>query len=212
MADGSSVVFAELFPFFSSSTVCDLTNFKKKTSGDLMSSESFCELETQDGESIRTIGLLYSKILSDPSWSSNISEEGKHLWKVVRNLAANKKYLYVVEILVRTTNGMTFGELKKTTGWDSNVINHALISLRENGLIVQNEESKKYVVTRYCIALLATFTRLNNALEWLNENNKHVKAAQDDNFATPHDAIPVFEKPSDQEQVSKRLQTRTCVG
>ena len=176
-------------------------------------SDKFCDLETQDKESVRTIGQLYGTILADPSWSLCISDEGKYMWKVIRNLAANKRYLFVVELLVRT-DGMTFAELKKKTCWDSNDINHVLISLKENGLIIQNEDSKKYEVTRYCIALLATFTRLNNALEWLNESNKHIKAIkEDDNFAPPHGNVPDFKKNSDQDQIVKRLQTGTmCVG
>jgi transcription initiation factor IIE alpha subunit len=163
-------------------------------------SDNFYDLETQDKESIRTIAQLYGKILDDPSWSSCISEEGKHMWKVIRNLAATRKSMFVIESLVGT-DGMSFGELKKKTGMDSNDINHALISLKENGLIIQNEGSKKYEVTVYCIALLATFTRLNNALEWLNESNKHVKCPkeddcliEDDNFAQPNENVPVSEK------------------
>jgi predicted transcriptional regulator len=136
------------------------------------------------------------------------------MWKVIRSLAATRKSLFIVELLVHTDDGMTFGELKKKTGWDSNDINHALISLKENGLIIQSEDSKKYEVTQYCIALLATFTRLNNALEWLNESSTHVKAIkEDDNFALPHRDVPDFEKMSAQDQVVKHLQNRTsCVG
>lgn len=132
------------------------------------------------------------------------------MWKVIRNLAANRKSLYVVELLVGT-EGMTFGEIKKKTGWDSNDINHVLISLRENGLVIQNEDSRKYEVTVYCIALLATFTRLNNALGWLNESGKSIKATkEDDNFALPHGDVPVFEeKISGQDPVVKRLQNRS---
>ncbi|MDD5700657.1 MAG: hypothetical protein PHU23_01290 [Dehalococcoidales bacterium] len=118
---------------------------------------------------------IYSHILDQSApyeCIDYLSKEGKDLWIIIRKLASNKKAIGLIVLLANAPNGMSFGDLKKKTGMDTNDINHTLLGLREIGLIIQDEDSKKYSITEYCAAILYTFRRINNSFEWLNASHK----------------------------------------
>jgi DNA-binding HxlR family transcriptional regulator len=92
---------------------------------------------------------------------SDVSEHGDEIWKSIRKLSGNKVAMLAVQTLL--DNGqMSFGELRKATCVDSNDLNHALIGLKDLGMIDQH--AKKYCLTAYCVALLLTIRRLKVAL------------------------------------------------
>jgi len=132
----------------------------------------------KETELIKNASDLYCRTIDErtPSeCSAYLKDAGKDLWVVIRKLAENKKAMLFIELLAGNPEGMSFGELKKKTGMDSNDINHTLLGLKNLGLVIQDEENKKYSITMYCAAFLATFSRLNTALKWLNECSKSGK-------------------------------------
>ncbi len=141
--------------------------------------EESCSFEKEHIKLIQRSGNLYCSTIdrtidvrTPMECSDYLKEIGNDLWVIIRKLAENTKAMHFIGLLVETPDGMSFGDLKKKTGMDSNDINHTLLGLKNLGLIIQDKETKKYAITMYCAAFLATFRRFNTALEWLNESFK----------------------------------------
>jgi len=141
-----------------------------KNSDDLLAMDTTCKL----------YGHMLDK--STPSECIDyLSKEGKELWIIIRKLASNKKAIDLIVLLADAPNGMSFGDLKKKTGMDTNDINHTLLGLKDIDLIIQDEDSKKYSITEYCAAFLYTFRRINESFDWLNASHRqgrHTKYIQ----------------------------------
>lgn len=74
-------------------------------------------------------------------------EELDALWRVIRKLSDPQSML-VVQVLF-DHKALTFGDLLKETGLSVNVLNHALIDMKTQKVILKNNDDKKYHLTNY---------------------------------------------------------------
>lgn len=98
---------------------------------------------------------------------ATISLEEKELWKSIRRLT-NKDILIIVMILEKEP--YSFGEIKKKTQFDSNTVNHALIALKDLGLVIQKED-KRYYPTKYCQIILNALRTIKNEIAAAYDEN-----------------------------------------
>ena len=86
--------------------------------------------------------------------------------KAMRRLLDNKNILFVIRALVKggLVRPMNFGELLQDTQLSRNDLNHALLDMKNIGLIIQLSD-KKYAITQYCATLLKALDEIKKDFE-----------------------------------------------
>jgi DNA-binding HxlR family transcriptional regulator len=92
----------------------------------------------------------------------NIIDPFDDVWRCIRNIS--RKNTLIVVTAMYNNGHMTFGELRKKTGIDSNPLNHTLADMGNLYLLSKNE-NKKYCLTKYCAVLYETFLNINRFIE-----------------------------------------------
>jgi hypothetical protein len=82
--------------------------------------------------------------------------------KAMRRLLENKNISLVVKVFFeKKGQPMSFGELQQETQLKRNDLNHALLGMKEIGLVTQLKD-RKYALTLYCATILKAMNQINS--------------------------------------------------